>query len=150
MAANSTKLVVQKGNAALDGAGHAHLVLLHEQLDQIGLLVRIQHAGKQAGMRLGIPVVQVGIVSPSEWHRQQALLLGAREGGIEVIEVERFQIFAASQDGMLQLAADVAGKQAGAGDAGAQRIAYRARKRAIGLQQPLVEDICAIAGIAAE
>jgi len=43
------------------------------------------------------------------------LLLGAGEGGVEVIEVERFEIFTASQNGVLQLAADITGQQARVG-----------------------------------
>src|SRR5258708_6799417 len=31
------ELVIQKRDAALDGTGHAHLVLFHEKLDEVGL-----------------------------------------------------------------------------------------------------------------
>ena len=122
--------MIEKRDAAFDGAGHAHLVLLHEQLDEVGFLVRVQHAGEQGGLRLGVPVVQEGIVSARvrSAGSQQALLLGAGEGGIEIIEIERFEICAASHDGMLQLAADVSGKQAGAGDAASAP--HRARRGA--------------------
>ena len=34
--------MIQEGHAALDGGGHAHLVLLHQQLDQIGFHVGIE------------------------------------------------------------------------------------------------------------
>ena len=65
--------------------------------------------------------MQVGIVSCAGTAPcSRLLLLGAGEGGVEVIEIESFQLFAAAQNGMLQLAADVAGKQAGAGDAGTE------------------------------
>ena len=41
--------VIEKRHAALDGAGHAHLVLLHQQFDQVGLLVGVEHAREQRG-----------------------------------------------------------------------------------------------------
>ena len=65
--------------------------------------------------------MQVGIVSAVERDGQQLLLFGAGEGRVEVIEIEGFEIFAAAQNGMLQLAPDVAGQQTGGGDAGADR-----------------------------
>ena len=46
------ELVIEKRHAAFDGGGHAHLVLLHEQLDQVGLLVGVEHAGQQGESRL--------------------------------------------------------------------------------------------------
>ena len=36
--------VIEKRNAALDGGRHAHVVLLHQQLDQISLDIRIKQA----------------------------------------------------------------------------------------------------------
>src|SRR6266571_7212381 len=35
-------LVIQEGNAAFDGRGHAHLVLFHEKFDEISLYVHVQ------------------------------------------------------------------------------------------------------------
>ena len=37
------QLVVQEGHAALDRRGHAHLVLLHQQLDQVCLEIGVAH-----------------------------------------------------------------------------------------------------------
>ena len=36
--------VIEKWNAAFDGGRHAHLILLHEQLDEIGFLVGVECA----------------------------------------------------------------------------------------------------------
>src|ERR1022692_2069601 len=145
VAANSTNWWSRKGTRL-----SMEQVLLHEQLDEVGFLVRVEHAREQGGVRLPVPVMQEGIVSSSEGRVQQAFLLGAGKGGVEVIEVEGFQIFAAAQYGMLQLAADIAGKQVGAGDPGADGIAPGAGHCTVELQQPLVENIRAIAGIPAE
>ena len=57
------ELVIEERNAAFDGGGHAHLVLLHEQFDQIGLLVGEEHAGqrREAGFRIPVAAeVRVG------------------------------------------------------------------------------------------
>ncbi len=43
------ELVIEERDAALDRRGHAHLVLLHEQFDQIRLHVRVEQARQQAG-----------------------------------------------------------------------------------------------------
>ena len=36
--------VIEEGNAALDGRGHTHVVLLHELLDEVGLDIGIEEA----------------------------------------------------------------------------------------------------------
>ena len=36
------KFVIEEGYAAFDGAGHAHLILLHQKLDQVRFLIRIE------------------------------------------------------------------------------------------------------------
>ena len=56
------ELVIQKGHAAFNTGGHAHLVLLHEQFDQVGLLVGEEKTGKGRESRFGIPVLaEVGV-----------------------------------------------------------------------------------------
>ncbi len=94
--------------------------------------------------------MQIRIVRGVEGDAQQAVLLGAGKSGVEIIEIQGFQVRAAAQDGMLQLAADVGREQARAGNSGTHRIAKAARDRAVGSQHTLVEDVSAIAGVAGE
>jgi len=50
------ELVVQKGHAAFNTGCHAHLVLLHEQFDQVSFLVGEKKTGEGREFRFGIPI----------------------------------------------------------------------------------------------
>src|SRR6266853_590260 len=69
---------------------HAHAVLLHEQLDQIGFDVRIQHVAEQITgtalpekSRVGI---QIGRMT-ADWLEQQYLLLPLRKRAEKILKV---------------------------------------------------------------
>ena len=85
--------MIQERHAALDGGGHAHLVLLHQQLDQIGLDVGVeqpvQHiARKMASQYFMEPAYASPAIALVSGVRR-LFLFRRRERRIEIVEVER-------------------------------------------------------------
>jgi len=54
--------MIQKRYAALDGGRHTHLILLHEQLYEVGFHIRVEQL-VEAGRRTSFPS------SPWRWRR---------------------------------------------------------------------------------
>src|SRR5258708_930283 len=90
------ELVIEKRHAALDGTGHAHLVLLHEKLDEVGLLIRVQHAWDGGRLRPGVPVAHVIGIDAVGGRLEQPLLLGLRKRAIEIVEEQPFDAVVAA------------------------------------------------------
>ena len=85
------ELVIQIGHATLHRGGHAHLILLHQELDHVSLEISLAHAVQRSPG--GLPVVAkpfgVGVSDGEELRAGQKLLLQAlREHG-EVLVEER-------------------------------------------------------------
>ena len=59
------ELVIQEGDAAFDAGGHAHLVLFHEEFDEVSLLVGEEEAGQRGEIGFGIPDIAEGGVGRS-------------------------------------------------------------------------------------
>ena len=97
--------MVEERYAALDRTRHAHLVLFHEQLDEVRLLVGIKHARK-IGARAGVPARMEIFIRIGLWlFPEEQLLLSSGEGTVEIIQEERIQIFSAADKCVLELAA---------------------------------------------
>ena len=85
------ELVIQEGHPALERSRHAHLVLLHQELDQARLELGLAHPIESApgGLLVGAKAFAVRVSSGEESRGgQQLLLLALRERG-EVVEEER-------------------------------------------------------------
>ena len=54
------KRVVQQRHTAFNRGRHAHLILLHQQLDEICLLIGVQHSAQQRSAGVRVPVAQIG------------------------------------------------------------------------------------------
>src|ERR1039458_5549124 len=83
--------MIEKGHAALQGSGHAHLILLHQKLDEIGLDIGVQKPMQQLARGM-VPVrhgtsIRVAY-TPFRLWRQQLVLLGRSERGIEIVKIE--------------------------------------------------------------
>src|SRR5579862_9865811 len=61
--------VVEKRHAALDGRSHAHLVLLHEQLDEVSFLVGIERAREWRTGRVSVPMGHVALKAGASIER---------------------------------------------------------------------------------
>ena len=125
------ELMIEEGDAAFDGGGHAHLILLHEELNQVGFLVRVEHAGEEGGLGPGVPVFEIVAVDAVGRRRQQALLFGEGEGTIEVVEEERFDRIIAGDEGVGDFAAEVGTEQGGGGDPVADAVAEATGEKGI-------------------
>src|SRR5580700_1494187 len=95
--------MVEERHSALDGCRHAHLVLLHQQLVQISLDVRIQQLRQEwlaANARERAVVGRVWIhrreLRPQLWREQLTLCSAPKYG--EIVEVELIQIRATHQE----------------------------------------------------
>src|SRR5215467_3321380 len=113
-AANSTKGMIEERHAALNRCRHAHLILLHEQLHQIGLLIGEQHSRQRTRRRLLLPAIEIGLIR--RFRRigvpQQAPLLRGGKCAVEIIQKKRLKAILAPERGVLDLATSFAGEQA--------------------------------------
>ena len=86
--------MIEKRHPAFDGRGHAHVVLLHEQFDQISLDVGVEQPLQHLARGV-VPVIEHVLIGRAgrgfarELAGQQSALLRFAEGGKEIIEVER-------------------------------------------------------------
>src|ERR1019366_684560 len=145
------ELVIEEGDAAFDAGGHAHLVLFHKELDEICLLVGEEEAGESGEMGFGIPVLAKAGVRRGGWQvLEKGVLLGGGESGVEVIEVQGFEIFAAADEGVLEFAAEGGREKGRGGDVAADGGADGAGEEAVEAQPALVHGVEAVTGIAAE
>ena len=145
------ELVIEKRHAAFDGGGHAHLVLLHEQFDEVGLLVGVEHAGQRGEIGFGIPdAAEVGVGRGVRQVLEEGALLGGGEGGVEIVEVERLEVLAAADEGVLQFAAEGGREKGRGGDLVANGGTHGFGQEAVEAQPALVHGVKAVAGVAAE
>ena len=142
--------VIEKRYAAFDGGGHAHLVLLHQQLDEISLLVGIEHAAEEGRIGVSVPVAQKVRIDARRGGAQQAFLFGLGKSTAEVIEIERFDGGVAADDGVAELAPEVAAEQRGGGDLGTNEAAQWGGHQLVGFRGAHIQLGPAIAFIAAE
>src|SRR5215831_3341051 len=73
-AANSTKGMIEERHAALNRCRHADLILLHEQLHQIGLLIGEQHSRQRTRRRPLLPAIEIGLIRKTRYrnYRERA------------------------------------------------------------------------------
>ena len=119
--------VIEEGDAAFDGASHAHLILLHEQFDEIGFLIGVEQTRQRIGSAALVAVAQVfgiGVGGGARVFYETLLFIGG-ERRIKVIEIQRFDGKFATQEGMLRFAAEIGGQQAGASDEMADGLAQK-------------------------
>ena len=86
--------MVEERHATFDRRGHAHLILLHEQLDEIRLQIRVTHPIERAAGRLGVMAQALRVDVPRRQKRlvgDDLMLQTLREYG-EVVEEEIFNI----------------------------------------------------------
>src|SRR3954454_21792799 len=98
--------VVEKRHPALDGTGHAHLILLHQQFHKICLLVGKEHLGEGGRSAACLPMLKVGCVrvrSIQTTARQHRFSLRGRKCSVEVIELKSLYASFATKECMLQL-----------------------------------------------
>src|SRR5215470_10515597 len=96
--------MVEERNAALDGGGHAHLVLLHEQLMQVSFDVRVQELRDErlaGNARQGRMVSGVGIdaAEPRAQFRSQELVLGGAPEHRKIVEIQLIKIRPTHEEG---------------------------------------------------
>src|SRR5581483_8155091 len=146
------KRVIEKGHAALNRAGHAHLVLLHEQLDQVGFLIRVEHARERCQGGPLVPVAQKRIVGSADKGRrgEEPQLFGPGESAVEVVEIEFFDGVAAAEKRVLKLAAHGAGEQVCMGDAAAHEPAESFGEQSVDLSPTAVDPVKVVPRVAAE
>ena len=70
------ELVVQKRHPTLDRCGHAHLILLHQELDQVRLDIRVAHPLQRAAGGLLVGAQSLGVRVP----RTQEIRIGQQLG----------------------------------------------------------------------
>ena len=87
--------MVKKGDAALDGCGHAHIVLLHQQLNQISFDIRVKESLEKFSRRL-FPIFKHTAINNfrdapaliGQPLSEQGLLIGLGKCGKEIVEVK--------------------------------------------------------------
>src|SRR5690242_18144324 len=88
--------MIEKWYPTLERRRHAHLILLHQQLLQISLYVRVQETTEQGTTLHGLEIralyrvgIQRGLIDPlAQLGTEQLFLPSAREDS-KVVEVER-------------------------------------------------------------
>src|ERR1700736_1513012 len=53
------KGMIEKRDAAFNRSRHAHLILFHQQFDQVSLLIGVEHAGENRIVRMSVPIFPV-------------------------------------------------------------------------------------------
>src|SRR5438552_342434 len=97
--------MIEEWHPALDRAGHTHLILLHQKLDQVRLLIGIQHSRQRRYVRPRLPIATVIAIDRAGGGRQQPVLLSDGEGAIKVVEKQRFEAALAADESMAQFPA---------------------------------------------
>jgi len=111
--------VIEEGYTAFDRGRHTHVVLLHQQLDQVGFDVGIEQALEHVAGGT-IPVfehMRIGCTRSelcSGFSAEQAGLVVLAEGGEEVVEIERGPgVAVESEKGVPQFSAGAGADQTG-------------------------------------
>jgi hypothetical protein len=147
------ELVIEERHAALDGRRHAHLVLLHQELDQIGLQVGVQDAieerrpwrgGVEPRPRRGVRVA----AGRERAGREQAAHAIQPDPG-EVVEEYRLRRVGHPQERPLRDPADPPGQPRG------HAVAHPAphhvgRQRSVGRSRAPVEQRAGVFAVAGE
>src|ERR1017187_6367584 len=100
--------MIEKRNAALDRSCHAHLILLHTQLDKVCLDVSVEQTIQKVALRI-LPVSQ-GVAIRRSWVArpltdQQIRLIGLGKRTIKVVEIKGAPRFGVTtEECMLQAA----------------------------------------------
>src|SRR6185369_9036792 len=123
--------MIEEGHSTLKRCGHAHLVLLHQQLNKVCLRIRIEKAVQHVSAR-SLPDIQDIVVSAiclgQNLGSEELGLEIAGEAGVKIVEVEGGPVSAiAREKGMLQLPAQRCSKQMRIRDGVPNRLSYSRR-----------------------